>query len=229
MKGLFGVNKPCGLTSFDVVRIIRRATREKRVGHGGSLDPFADGVLVIAVGKEYTRQLNLILNHSQKEYRAEILLGVSSDTYDITGTCVSHVCPEPPARAAIDAALAQFTGEILQSPPPYSAKKISGTRACDLIRQGAYTDGQIKAMLKPKKVVIERIDVLSYAFPKMEVNVVCSSGVYLRSLAHDLGAILRCGGVLSALTRTRVGKFTLEDSHRLEEFGYVAPGTGTHA
>lgn len=202
MEGLLLINKAPGYSSFDVVRMVRRATGEKTVGHAGTLDPFATGVLVLLIGRTYTQKSNTFLS-ADKTYQAEIHLGIETDTYDLDGTSVS-TSPIIPSLDAVEKALSQFQGEILQTPPMYSAKKVQGKKLYELARAG------ISIERRPSLVHLS-IDLLSYAFPFLHLKIHCSKGTYIRSLAHDLGQVLGCGGHLSSLTRLASGNFSIEE------------------
>ncbi len=211
-QGIFAIYKPKGITSYDIIRKIKKILGKKiKIGHGGTLDPIAEGVLVIGIGREYTKKLGNILKNSTKEYIMEILLDKISDTYDITGEIKEIPVKEPPGRDTVESILKSFLGEIEQVPPAYSAIKIHGERACDLIRKKKYTIEEIRKMIKPKKVKIESIEILEYNFPRLVLKVVCSSGTYVRSLAYDIGKKLNCGGIVNSVIRTRVDKFSIEN------------------
>jgi tRNA pseudouridine55 synthase len=200
-SGILPVNKPPGKTSFELVRLIRRATGEKRVGHAGTLDPMATGVLLVLLGQA-TRITEYLMDLA-KTYRATILLGVETTTYDAEGEVVStrHAdVTEPQLRDA----LAPFTGEIMQRPPAHSAVKMEGERAYHRARRGEAVD------LKERAARIDRLDLLRFDPPYVEIEVECGRGTYIRSIAHDLGASLGCGAHLTALERTRVGPFSVE-------------------
>ncbi len=216
-EGIFAVYKPKGVYSYKIVSCIKKLVGKKiKVGHGGTLDPIAEGVIVIAVGRKYTKQLHSILTNSEKEYIAEILLDRTSDTYDITGKIQMLNITTIPSITEINNVLQTFIGEIDQTPPPYSAIKIHGKRACDILRSGKVDYNTIQTIIKPKKVIINHIEILNYEFPLLKLKIVCKSGTYIRSLANDLGKSLCCGGVIKSLIRTRVGNFTLSDCKRIE-------------
>ncbi|MDP3982316.1 MAG: tRNA pseudouridine(55) synthase TruB [bacterium] len=202
------INKPAGITSHDVVNKVRRVTGEKTVGHGGSLDPFATGVLVIGIGREGTKQLGSFLTHSEKEYIATLELGKTSDTGDSEGIVQESMGRSPFSvlQEEIKNVLAtSFTGDILQIPPALSAIKIGGVSSYKLARQGKPVN------LPPRRVNIREIEILDWTSPLLNLRVVCSSGTYIRSLAKDIGTALKTGAYLEALIRTRVGSFTLKD------------------
>jgi tRNA pseudouridine55 synthase len=203
--GLLNIDKPSGPTSHDVVQSVRRGIGERRVGHAGTLDPLAGGVLVLALGPA-TRLIEYLIG-SQKSYRALVKLGVSTDTYDAEGSIVEER-PVPPdlAETQLRAALDAFTGEIEQIPPVYSAIKIGGKSAHARVRAGETVE------LKPRRIRIDSIDLLAFTPPTLELRVTCSAGTYIRSLAHDLGEALGCGAMLAGLTRTASGHFHLQDA-----------------
>ncbi len=213
------IDKPAGLTSFGVIRELKKITGEKKIGHSGTLDPMATGVLVLALGKATKKLANLI--KLDKEYEAEIMFGLKSDTYDKEGKV--EINDEKLCAGInldkIKQALKSFTGEILQMPPVYSALKIKGQRACDLVRQGK------KVELQARKVQIYKIEILDYKVkkwqeqifrPVLTLRVHCSSGTYIRSLAHDLGEKLGSGALLFNLRRTQVGDFRIEKAVKME-------------
>lgn len=208
------IDKPAGMTSFGVVARVRRMLNVKKVGHGGTLDPLATGVLVLGLGKA-TKQLGTLLG-ADKEYETVIRLGAVSDTYDADGKIemlpdVERVHFVPPTEEEIRTVIvAKFTGEIDQMPPIFSALKVGGKKACDMARKG------IAVELKSRKVTLYEVDLLSYLWPELRLRVVCSTGTYIRSLAHDLGRVLACGGLVQELRRTRVGDYRIEDALTLE-------------
>ena len=192
-----------GLNSFKLVIALRKIANQKRVGYAGTLDPLASGLMVMALG-EYTKLLPY-LESRDKVYEVEILLGSSSDTYDTDGVVVQREVKKIPSRIRLEEILkTSFTGKLEQRPPRFSAIQIGGKRAYDLARQGE--DFQ----LKRRPVEIFNIEILHYDFPVLRLRVHCSSGTYIRSLAHDLGEALGCGGVVSALRRTAVGQLQVE-------------------
>lgn len=201
-SGILLVDKTAGSTSFQLVEQLRRLTRVDKIGHAGTLDPFATGVMVMLIGRSYTQKSGQWIS-CDKQYRAILHLGVATDTYDIDGG-VTQRCDLHPTREQIDLVLPAFTGEILQTPPMYSAKKVGGKKLYDLARRG------ITIERAPVKVRLQ-IDLLRYEYPELELLVDCSKGTYIRSLAHDLGQMLGCGAHLSQLTRLRVGPFSLEE------------------
>ncbi len=213
-EGLLPICKPVSKTSFSLVSILRRLTGIRTIGHAGTLDPFADGVMLLLIGKPYTRQSNQFLNQD-KAYRATIHLGVTTDSYDIEGQITAQ-SPYIPTLLEVQEALNKFQGNILQTPPMFSAKKIQGKKLYELARKGITIERQ------PVPVTVH-IELINYSYPKLEINVECSKGTYIRSLAYDIGIELTCGAHLSQLTRTRSGCYTLEDccdGAKLMEPGY---------
>lgn len=212
VSGVLVVDKPVGLTSHDVVQIIRRGTGIRRAGHTGTLDPRASGVLVILIGPAV--RLSEYVSASDKRYQATIRLGASTDTYDSEGTITSSAPVEGITEDLFNEILQQFIGEIEQVPPPYSAVKVKGRRAYDMAREGEEVE------LMPRKINVYSLEVLEWAPPEVVVDVYCSSGTYVRSLANDLGKALGTGAHLIGLRRTKSGRFTLRDAvplRRLQE------------
>lgn len=207
LTGFLNIDKPAGLTSHDVVNRIRRITGTRRVGHAGTLDPLATGVLVVGVGRA-TRLLEYVVGQT-KEYHAAIHFGVTTTTYDAEGETVAER-PVAFARGALESALEQFRGEIFQVPPMYSAIKKDGTKLYVLARQGKEVERA------PRPVTLYELELSHWEPPVASLRVVCSSGTYIRSLAHDLGERLGCGAYLSALRRTAVGRFSLASAISLE-------------
>jgi tRNA pseudouridine55 synthase len=210
------VDKPVGLTSHDVVQIIRRGTGIRRAGHTGTLDPRASGVLVILIGPAV--RLSEFVSASDKRYQATIHLGASTDTYDSEGTIVAQPGPSVPVTDIeedyFNEVLQRFVGEIEQVPPPYSAVKVQGKKAYEMAREGEEVD------LSPRIIKVYSLDVLEWAPPEVVIDVYCSSGTYVRSLANDLGKALGTGAHLVGLRRTKSGRFTLRDAvplRRLQE------------
>lgn len=213
MNGLLVLDKPSRVTSHDVVQRVRRALRVRQVGHTGTLDPMATGVLVICVGVA-TRVSEYLLGHD-KAYRATIRLGVETDTYDATGEIVAtHTVNVE--RTELEQALAQFVGALQQVPPMHSAIKRDGQKLYELARAG------IEVEREARPVVIHSIELLDYQAPDVSIDVRCSAGTYIRSLAHDLGAALGTGAHLNALRRTQVGPFGLDQAIGLAEFETLA-------
>jgi tRNA pseudouridine55 synthase len=207
--GLLILNKPGGLTSHDVVNRVRRATHIRQVGHAGTLDPMATGVLVVCVGQA-TRISEYLLGHN-KAYHATIRLGIETATYDADGDIVTthevHV-----ERIEVEQTLQSFVGDIQQTPPMYSALKRAGHKLYDLARQG------IEVEREARSVVIHSIELHDYQAPDVTIEVRCSAGTYIRSIAHDLGAALGTGAHLTKLTRTASGPFTMWQAVDLDVF-----------
>jgi len=201
-SGILLVDKAPGFTSFNLVSILRRLTKIEKIGHAGTLDPFATGVMVMLVGRDYTKRSDEFLT-SDKQYLATLQLGSTTDSYDIDGAILSS-SDIVPTLIEIEKAIDAFQGEILQVPPMYSAKKINGKKLCDLARKG------ITVERAPVKVRTS-IKLITYTYPTLEIEVTCSKGTYIRSLAHDIGALLGCGAHLKELIRTRSGGFCIED------------------
>lgn len=202
--GLLNVNKPSGVTSRRVVDQIQRLVKLAKVGHAGTLDPLASGVLVIGIGQatrlvEYVQQM-------PKRYRATFLLGRGSDTEDIEGVVTPLPNAPQPSGAELERAMAELTGEIEQRPPAYSALKISGQRAYALARAGEDVD------LAARKVIIYRAEMMRYDYPELCIDIECGSGTYIRSFGRDLAERVGTAAVMSALERRAIGQFTLEEA-----------------
>jgi tRNA pseudouridine55 synthase len=212
MDGVLVVSKPVGPTSHDVVGLVRRLSQTKRVGHGGTLDPFASGVLPVFLGKA-TRLVEYHLG-DRKRYRATICFGASSTTDDLEGALTPSAGPAPD-RAAVERALGGFLGEIEQRPPAFSAIKVAGRRAYAMARAGQEVE------LQPRGVTIDALELIEWddataGEPVAIVDVACSAGTYVRSLARDLGEAVGSGAYLGALVRTASGPFRLEDATTLD-------------
>ena len=204
ISGALVVDKPVGMTSHDVVQAIRNGTGLRRAGHTGTLDPRASGVLVILVGPAV--RLSEYVSASDKRYQAIIRLGGSTDTFDAEGRVTPTKDPVNVTEAQFEEALQTFVGEIEQTPPPYSAVKVQGRKAYEMARQGEEVD------LAPRKITVHHLEVLEWTPPEVVIDVHCSSGTYVRSLANDLGVKLGCGAYLVGLRRTKSGRFSLRDS-----------------
>ena len=215
VSGVLVVDKPIGLTSHDVVQIIRRGTGIRRAGHTGTLDPRASGVLVILIGPAV--RLSEYVSASDKRYQATIRLGTSTDTYDSEGAVTSTASTasiESITEEQFNEILQKFVGEIEQVPPPYSAVKVKGRKAYDMAREGEEVD------LAPRMIHVYSLDILEWSPPEAVIDVYCSSGTYVRSLANDLGKSLGTGAYLVGLRRSKSGRFTLRDAvplRRLQE------------
>ena len=213
VTGFLNLAKPRGPTSHDIVARVRRMTRMRRVGHAGTLDPLAAGVLVLALGRA-TRLLEYVVS-GEKVYRATIRLGSTTTTDDAEGA-VTETRPLTVGRADIEAALPQFIGEIAQRPPAFSAVQVGGRRAYDLARRGAAVE------LPARQVQIARLTVQDWRAPDLTLEVTCGPGTYIRSLARDLGAALGCGAHLAGLFRTRSGRFFLAAATSLADLEHHA-------
>ena len=218
MDGLLVIDKPAGPTSHDVVACLRRVLGEPRIGHTGTLDPGASGVLPLVLGR--ATRLARFLSASDKSYEAVIRVGVATDTYDAEGTAVGTAHDGArPTREAIEAALGAFRGSFLQQPPAYSAKKVAGRRSYKTARAsargGSERAGAI-ALPGPVPVIVHRLDLVGLDADTVTLRVDCSAGFYVRALAHDLGQRLGAGAHLAALRRTRSGDFTLADALSFE-------------
>ncbi|MCF6277817.1 MAG: tRNA pseudouridine(55) synthase TruB [Anaerolineales bacterium] len=206
ISGVLVVDKPVGMTSHDVLQIIRRGTGIRRAGHTGTLDPRASGVLVVLVGPAV--RLSEYVSASDKRYQAIIRMGTATDTYDAEGvfTREKDESVVDITEEQFEAELKKFEGEIEQVPPPYSAVKVKGRKAYEMARKGE------EVKLEPRTIQVHHLEVLEWASPEVVVDVHCSSGTYIRSLANDLGEVLGCGAYLVGLRRTKNGRFTLRDS-----------------
>lgn len=203
MNGVLVVDKPQGPTSHDLVAVARRALRERSIGHTGTLDPLATGVLPLACGK--ATRLVRFLSASDKAYDAVVRFGVATDSYDLAGRVVQE-SPARPTRQSIEDAIASLVGLHLQTPPAYSAKRVGGQRAYDLARQ----DKPVAVV--PVPVTLHSAELTATTGDDATVRLVCSAGFYVRSFAHDLGQLVGSCACLAALRRTRAGRFTLEDA-----------------
>jgi tRNA pseudouridine55 synthase len=204
LKGLLNLNKPSGMTSRDVVNVVQRLVRPAKAGHAGTLDPLAAGVLVICVGTA-TRLIEYV-QRMPKTYVGTFLLGRESDTEDIEGQVAELADPPRPTFEQLASAAAKLTGEILQRPPAFSALKVAGKRAYSLARQGKPVD------LKPRPITVHRMEIKSYRYPEVVLEVQCGGGTYIRSLGRDLAESLGTAAVMSALTRTAIGSFRLAEA-----------------
>ena len=209
IDGILNIDKPYGVTSMDVVRRLKRAGRVRRIGHGGTLDPVATGVVPICMGQA-TRVMEYLVDDT-KESRALIELGVTTDTYDSMGQRTGSGDPAMVARADLEHALESFSGVTQQVPPMYSALKKQGKRLYDLARSG------IEVERESRRVEVFRIDLTEWSPPLVTVEVSCGRGFYMRSLAHDLGQALGCGAHLKGLVRLRSGPFEISSAISVEE------------
>ncbi len=208
------VDKPAGITSHDVVDRVRKLANTRKVGHLGTLDPMATGVLPLVIGR--ATRLAQFFTANEKEYGGRISFGWSTDTYDRDGTATSTPAEPCFTREDLDHALAQFRGTIRQCPPPFSAKKVAGTPAYRLARK------QIAVQLEPVEVQVYALDLVDFDGTRARVHVRCSAGTYLRSIAHELGQSLRCGAFLEELRRTASGEFSEKDAYTLDKLKELA-------
>lgn len=203
------IDKPKRITSHDVVNHLRKITGQRKIGHAGTLDPIATGLLILGIGRKATKKLSQF-QKLDKEYIVKIKLGAISDTFDSEGKIEKKKVEKIPNLNEVEEVLKIFVGEIEQIPPSFSAKKIKGEKAYQLARKG------LKIKLKPIKVKIYKIEILNYSFPYLEIKVLCSSGTYIRSLANDIGEKLSCGGYVEELRRIKIGNFSVEKAVKLD-------------
>ncbi len=204
IQGVLNVYKEKGFTSHDVVAKLRGILGQKKIGHGGTLDPDAEGVLPILLGR--ATKFSALLTDETKAYEAVLLLGVETDTQDISGRRLREADPSGVSREQVEAVLASFVGTYAQTPPMYSAKKIQGKKLYELAREG-------KTVPRPARdVQINQLNILQFDPPRVKIFVDCSKGTYVRTLCQDIGQSLGCGGCMEALTRTRVGTLSIRDS-----------------
>ena len=208
MNGIVIVDKPQGWTSQDVTARLRRVFNTRRIGHGGTLDPMATGVLPVFVGRA-TRGVEFF-EHAEKTYEAVLRLGIATDTEDITGTVLEER-PVTVTQQEFENILTQFRGEIQQVPPMYSALKINGQKLCDLARQGK------KVERKPRTITIYKLECLAFTGQTARLLVHCSKGTYIRTLCKDIGQALGCGGCMEALRRVTAGEYSIEEAVPLQE------------
>ncbi|HWI90719.1 MAG TPA: tRNA pseudouridine(55) synthase TruB [Flavisolibacter sp.] len=204
------IDKPLRWTSFDAVRKIRNLIRIKKVGHAGTLDPLATGLLIVCTGK-FTKKINEYMAQ-EKEYTGTFTLGATTPTYDLESEPQNFKPIEHVSKEQLKDVARSFTGAIMQTPPIHSAIKKEGKRVYELARKG------VDVKLEPRPVAIYEFEIVKVDLPNIEFKVVCSTGTYIRSLANDFGKALGCGGYLSSLCRTRIGSFLLEDAMTIEQF-----------
>jgi len=214
MDGILIVDKPQGMTSHDVVDFMRKTFRIKKIGHAGTLDPMATGVLVMLVGS-FTRQSQSYMS-DEKEYEGAIVLGATSDTGDAWGKIEKTSGSFDYTAEEIDKVFKKFLGEIEQLPPMYSAVKYKGRKLYELARKGMDIERS------PRKIVIKKLDILKTDLPEIEFRLTCSKGTYVRQLAVDIGRMLGCGAYLSGLRRTRSGRFTIENAMTMEKLKMIS-------
>ena len=208
MNGIVIIDKPAGWTSQDVTARLRRVFGTRRIGHGGTLDPMATGVLPVFVGRA-TRGVEFF-EHAEKTYETELLLGVATDTEDTTGTVLTRR-EVSVTQEQLTAVLERFRGEIMQIPPMYSAVKVNGQKLCDLARKGRQVERQ------PRPVTIHELTLLSREGDTLHLRVRCSKGTYIRTLCADIGEALGCGGCMQALRRTQAGEYTIAEAVPLQQ------------
>ena len=219
MNGFLNFYKPAGITSMEALRRVKRVTgQRKKVGHAGTLDPLAEGVLPVCFGQA-TRLMEQVVSE-QKRYRMTMRLGAASNTYDAEGDVTEIADPAALTRSDVAAALVGFVGKIEQTPPMYSAIKVDGRRLYDLARAGQ------EVQRAPRQVTVSAISIDEIALPYLRLTVDCGKGTYLRSIAHDLGETLGCGGYVTQLTRLSCGQFNAEDGVTLESLADAADGDG---
>jgi tRNA pseudouridine55 synthase len=204
------INKPLRWTSFDVVQKIRNLIRVKKVGHAGTLDPLATGLLIICTGK-FTKKINEYMAR-EKEYTGTFILGATTPTYDLESDPGNFKSTSGITEEDIKKAILKFKGEIMQVPPAHSAIKIEGKRVYELARQGK------EVKIEPRQITINEFEITTIEMPVVQFRVVCTTGTYIRSLANDFGEALGCGAYLSSLCRTRIGEYKLSDAMSIEEF-----------
>ena len=215
--GFLLIDKPFDWTSFDVVRKIRNTIKIKKVGHAGTLDPLATGLLIVCTGK-FTKKINEYMAQ-EKEYTGTITLGAVTPTYDLESEPENFKSVEEITEEKIKKTTKHFTGEILQTPPIHSAIKQKGKPVYLLARKG------IEVVIEPRKITIKEFEITNIEMPVVSFKVVCTTGTYIRSLANDFGEALGCGGYLSELRRTRIGNFKVEDAISMGEFMDSVTGT----
>lgn len=204
------IDKPLEWTSYDVIRKLRKIINIKKIGHAGTLDPLASGLLIVCTGK-FTKKINEYMAQ-EKEYTGTITLGAVTPTYDRESQPESFKSLDGITDEIITEKTKQFTGEILQTPPIHSAIKQNGKPVYLMARKG------LDVVLEPRKITIKEFEITKIDLPVITFKVVCSTGTYIRSLANDFGLALGCGGYLSELRRTRIGNFKVEDAMTMEEF-----------
>jgi tRNA pseudouridine55 synthase len=204
------IDKPLKWTSFDVIQKLRKILRIRKIGHAGTLDPLATGLLIICTGK-FTKRINEYMAQ-EKEYTGTFTLGATTPTYDLESEPENLRPVEAITEEMINSATKKFIGEIFQVPPIHSAIKIGGTRVYELARQGK------EVKLEPRKITIKEFVITKIEMPIVHFKVVCTTGTYIRSLAYDFGEALGCGAHLSSLCRTRIGEFTIADAMSMEAF-----------
>ncbi len=215
-NGFIIINKPSGWTSHDVVAKLRGITKIRKIGHCGTLDPLATGVLIVAIGRNATKKIDQFHQY-HKTYVADLEFGLTTDTYDIEGEVISKIPANkltPISKSELKKTLDQFIGLQEQLPPAFSAKKIHGTPAYKLARAGKTVE------LKPTKIEISKITLINYNFPQAQIEVECSTGTYIRSLIHDLGQKIKYGAIMTDLQRTAIGPYQINQSVLLTDLTF---------
>ena len=208
-EAVYLINKPLAWTSFDVVKKIRNALRIKKVGHAGTLDPLATGLLIVCAGKK-TKSIDTY-QAQEKEYTGTFVLGKTTESFDLEREVIEVADPSHLSAEDINRAVSSLTGDILQIPPMHSAIKVDGKRVYESARKG------IDVKMEPRAVQVSEFTITRFELPEIDFKIVCSKGTYIRSLARDLGETLGVGAYMSALTRTRIGEFKLEDAEEVLE------------
>ena len=209
------IDKPLRWTSFDVVRKLRNLIRIKKIGHAGTLDPLATGLLIVCTGK-FTKRINEYMAQ-EKEYTGTFTLGAVTPTYDLESEPENFKPVEGITAEQLNEAAAKMTGEVMQVPPAHSAIKVDGKRVYELARAGK------EVKLEPRKVTIKEFEITEVSLPVVHFRIVCSTGTYIRSMANDFGVLLGCGAYLSSLRRTRIGDFSASDAFTMENFQEQIP------
>lgn len=205
---LFLIDKPFKWTSFDVVRKVRNTLKIKKVGHAGTLDPLATGLLIVCAGK-MTKKIDTFMGQ-EKEYTGTFEIGATTDSFDLEQPVIQVADPAGISLSDVEAAVKELTGDILQVPPMHSAIKVDGKRVYESARKG------IDVKMEPRPVTVSEFEITRFENPTVEFRIVCSKGTYIRSLARDLGDKLGVGAYMSSLCRTRIGEFTLAESKNLD-------------
>lgn len=209
-SGFLLINKQTTWTSFDVVAKLRNITKIKKIGHAGTLDPFADGLLIVAIGRESTKQIDTFVKKN-KEYITTMCLGAISDTFDTEGKIKNTGYKKEIKLKKIEEVIKKFIGTQQQTPPMYSAKKINGQKLYKLARLGKTVKRQANT------IEISNIEIIKYSWPELTLKINCGTGTYIRSLGNDIGEKLKCGAYLTKLQRTSIGEFKLEDAHEIKK------------
>lgn len=208
--GFMLIDKPVGPTSFNIIAKLRKITNLKKIGHAGTLDPFANGLLIVAIGRQATKEISKYVK-LDKEYLATLVLGAVTDTYDNEGEIQKfNVNKADFTEEKISIVVKKFIGKQKQIPPMFSAKKVGGKKLYQLARQGKVVERE------PSDINIFELEVVEYSWPKLKIRVKCSSGTYIRSLGHDIGQALGCGAYLDELRRTKIGEFDIKEAFKLE-------------